>query len=60
MSRYLNDHKVKILSLDFQDTLKDAQAGDFIYLDPPYDPVSDTAYFTGYDVNGFNKEQQIR
>ena len=32
----------------------------FVYLDPPYDPVSTTANFTGYDKGGFNKGEQIR
>jgi DNA adenine methylase len=60
VSKYLNDNEIKILNLDFQDALKDAKRGDFVYLDPPYDPVSDTASFTVYDVNGFNKDEQIR
>ncbi|MFB2769865.1 DNA adenine methylase [Pelatocladus sp. BLCC-F211] len=60
VSKYLNDNQITILNLDFQDALKEAKRGDFVYLDPPYDPVSDTASFTGYDVNGFNKDEQIR
>ncbi|MDM9583546.1 DNA adenine methylase [Nostoc sp. GT001] len=60
VSKYFNDNQIKILNLDFQDVLKDAKRSDFVYLDPPYDPVSDTASFTGYDVNGFNKDEQIR
>ncbi|BAU04188.1 DNA methyltransferase [Fischerella major NIES-592] len=60
VSKYLNHNQIQILNLDFQDALKDAKRGDFVYLDPPYDPVSDTASFTGYDVNGFNKDEQIR
>jgi DNA adenine methylase len=60
VSKYLNDNKVTILNMDFQNALKDAKRGEFIYLDPPYDPVSETASFTGYDVNGFNKDEQVR
>ncbi|WP_445635096.1 Site-specific DNA-methyltransferase (adenine-specific) [Nostoc sp. DSM 114161] len=60
VSKYLNENQITILNLDFQDVLKKAKKGDFVYLDPPYDPVSDTASFTGYDVNGFNKDEQIR
>jgi len=60
VSQYLNEHQVKILNQDFEDCVRDAIAGDFIYFDPPYDPVSETASFTGYDVNGFDKEEQRR
>ncbi len=60
VSKYLNKPQVKILKGDFAEAVKNAEKGDFIYFDPPYDPVSDTASFTGYDVNGFNRDEQIR
>ena len=60
VNKYLNENQVTILNSDFQKAVKDAKRGDFIYFDPPYDLVSETASFTGYDVNGFNKQEQRR
>lgn len=45
---------------DYRETLLDAQAGDFVYLDPPYDPVSKTANFTAYSGSVFTAEDQAR
>jgi DNA adenine methylase len=57
---YLNKNQVTILNVDFETAVKDAKSGDFIYFDPPYDPVSETSSFTSYDLNGFGKEEQRR
>jgi DNA adenine methylase len=45
---------------DFSPTLDHAKAGDLVYLDPPYDPVSGTANFTSYTTTGFGLEDQRR
>jgi len=45
---------------DFETILKYAEKWDFIYLDPPYDPLTGTANFTSYNKWGFWKEDQIR
>ena len=37
----------------FGDSLKDPELGDFVYLDPPYAPESDTS-FVSYTSDGFN------
>ncbi|RIU93314.1 DNA adenine methylase [Oceanobacillus picturae] len=58
--KYLNSADSFITNQDFEEVLKTAKKGDFIYLDPPYDPVSDTSSFTGYSLNGFSKEDQLR
>lgn len=60
VSHYLNNNEVEILNVDFADAVSNAKKGDFVYLDSPYDPVSDTASFTGYTLGGFNKDEQIR
>ena len=58
VSNYLTMNEVKILSIDFEEAVKDAKAGDFVYFDPPYD--SDTATFNSYTEEGFGKEEQRR
>jgi len=57
---YLNTNKIEILNIDFSAALKPAQKGDFVYLDPPYDPVSESANFTGYSKMGFGRPEQER
>ena len=55
---YLNFNNVAIISTDFEEAVKDAKEGDFIYFDPPYD--SDKNIFTSYTNEGFGKEEQER
>jgi DNA adenine methylase len=45
---------------DFEDVASRAKAGDFVYFDPPYVPVSDSAAFTSYVPGGFGADQQRR
>lgn len=45
---------------DFSQVLKRAKRGDFIYLDPPYHPVTTTANFTDYTAIPFGESEQIR
>jgi DNA adenine methylase len=58
VSNYLTMNDVKILSVDFEEAVKDAKKGDFVYFDPPYD--SDTSTFNSYTEDGFGKEEQKR
>jgi DNA adenine methylase len=52
--------QVTILNTDFEKTVRTAGKGDFIYLDPPYLPLSKTARFTGYNCTGFSLDDQVR
>ncbi len=54
----LNFYDIKLLSTDFEEAVKNAKKGDFIYFDPPYD--SDTSTFNSYTENGFGKDEQKR
>ena len=55
---YLNMNDITIQSMDFEECVKTAQKGDFVYFDPPYD--SDTTTFNSYTEEGFGKEEQRR
>ena len=60
VSKYFGASNITFYSEDFAETLKRVRKGGFVYLDPPYDPVSDTASFTGYNKGGFDRNEQIR
>lgn len=38
---------------DFRESLERARPGDFVYMDPPYLPISDTSKFSGYTERRF-------
>lgn len=56
---YFDNNKVTILSGDFEDAVKTAKKGDFVYFDPPYDNIKEDT-FTSYTDQGFNREDQRR
>ena len=60
VSNYFNEADVQISNDDFEKALSGAGRGDFVYLDPPYDPVSDTSSFTGYNLISFGRDEQRR
>jgi DNA adenine methylase len=45
---------------DFADVTRSLGAGDFVYFDPPYVPLSRTAAFTAYGKDGFTEADQTR
>lgn len=59
VSRYLNTADISLLEAPYGVTIETAEPGDFVYFDPPYDPLSKTASFTSYDASGFSTDDQI-
>ena len=51
---------VEIYNEDFEYILEVASEDDLVYFDPPYEPMSATAYFTDYSAEGFGKQDQER
>ena len=49
---------VRIEAAPFQSLEAYVQDGDFVYVDPPYAPLSHTASFTAYAKDGFTDEDQ--
>lgn len=58
VSQVLRSPNVTIRVCDYRQILDEVKPGDFIYLDPPYHAISDTAYFTGYTVKNFLEGEQ--
>jgi DNA adenine methylase len=56
VSRLLQN--VEIEHRSYVEVLEHAQAGDFIYFDPPYYPVSKTSSFTSYNADAFLEKEQ--
>ncbi len=50
--------RADLRNCDYRTAVEDAKRGDFIYFDPPYDPVTPTANFTSYTNSTFGPEQQ--
>lgn len=53
-------HNIDIIHGSFEKCLDYAESGDFLYLDPPYYPISKTSSFTNYAKEDFGiKHQKI-
>jgi DNA adenine methylase len=58
--RALAQPSIQILCTDFHDVTKNVCANDFVYFDPPYQPVSPTSSFTSYTPRSFTLHDQLR
>jgi DNA adenine methylase len=52
--------RAALLCGDFENCLKYIDQNTFVYLDPPYRPISKTASFTSYAKDDFSENDQIR
>ena len=60
VSAYLSNDGLKFKCGDYNEALRGIRKGAFVYFDPPYDPVSSSASFTGYTQGGFDADEQER
>ena len=51
---------VELVAESYENTLQRAETGDFVYLDPPYHPLSKTANFTKYTEEPFGEDDQLK
>jgi DNA adenine methylase len=60
VSNILQSNRTSIKCRDFEAVLQEAKKGDFVYFDPPYQPVSSTANFTSYTNKDFTYDDLRR
>jgi len=60
ISQYLNQNDILFSSVDFEKAVKNVSKNDFVYFDPPYDPLNKTSSFTQYQKEGFSQDEQKR
>ena len=57
-SKLLNKTDAQIKLASFEKVLENANAWDFVYFDPPYDVLTESANFTSYDKSWFWRNMQ--
>jgi len=60
VSAYLNANNVQLFNKDYEEILNGLDENSFVYLDPPYHPISESSSFTGYIQGGWNMFDQLR
>ena len=58
VSQVLENTKAQLRTIDYQDAIASCRKADFVYLDPPYQPPSETSNFTDYTPGGFSEKDQ--
>ena len=59
VSNYFKNNDIDIRNGDYRDTLINLDKRSFVYLDPPYMPISSSSSFTGYTEGGFGYNRQV-
>ena len=60
VSAYFQKAQLTFSSVDYAEVLANVAKGTFVYLDPPYRPISETSAFTSYNSDAFDDSEQIR
>lgn len=60
VSKYLNNSNIEVRSGDYNKVLETLDEKSFVYLDPPYHPLTSSSNFTGYIQGGWSDVDQIR
>lgn len=60
VSEALSSDSVRLVCGSFESAMDFSAAGDFLYCDPPYAPMSGTANFTSYTASRFDRDDQAR
>jgi DNA adenine methylase len=60
VNKYLNSINIQVLNVDYAEVLTALDRTSFVYLDPPYHPISESSNFTGYIQGGWDMYDQVR
>lgn len=60
VSKFLKNSNIRISCEDYENVLEKADRDSFVYIDPPYHPISESSNFTGYVRGGWNANDQTR
>ena len=60
VSQTLQSSNIEFFCRDFEAVLHDIKKGDFVYFDPPYQPINNTANFTSYTSRNFTEHDLER
>lgn len=58
LSEYFNNANITMKCGDYKQALCDLDKNAFVYLDPPYMPISKSSSFVGYTKGGFDYDKQ--